>query len=139
MRSSTPPNQVGAYRIVGKLGQGGMGAVFAAVHAETQQRVAIKMLLPQLSQQPEVVRRFFNEARAVGLIGLPSVVEVYDVGVLPEGAAYMVMELLDGETLGSHLKRQGRLGAAALPIVRDIAAALVQAHARQIIHRDLKP
>src|SRR5258708_5968971 len=119
--------QIGDYRIVGKLGQGGMGAVFEAVHQQTQQRVAIKMLLPVLSQQPEVVRRFFNEARAVGMIGHPSIIEVFDVGKLPDGAAYMVMEFLDGETLGAHLKRRGPLGQAALPIVRDIAAALVQA------------
>jgi eukaryotic-like serine/threonine-protein kinase len=131
--------QIGDYRIVGKLGQGGMGAVFEAVHQQTQQRVAIKMLLPVLSQQPEVVGRFFNEARAVGMIGHPSIIEVFDVGKLPDGAAYMVMEFLDGETLGAHLKRRGPLGPAALPIVRDIAAALVQAHAKQIIHRDLKP
>jgi serine/threonine protein kinase len=139
VKSVTVPPRVGEYQIVGQLGQGGMGAVFEAVHDETQLRVAIKMLLPHLSQQPEVVRRFFNEARAVGMIGHPSVIDVFDVGVLPDGAAYMVMEFLDGETLGAHLKRNGRLGPAALPIVRDIAGALMQAHARQIIHRDLKP
>jgi serine/threonine protein kinase len=137
--SAAVPQQVGAYRIVGPLGQGGMGAVFEAVHDETQLHVAIKMLLPHLSKQPEVVRRFFNEARAVGLIGHPSVIEVYDVGTLPGGAAYMIMEFIEGETLGAYLKRSGPLGAGALPIVRDIAGALVQAHAKQIIHRDLKP
>ena len=69
-----------------------MGAVFEGIHGETQHRVAIKVLLQHLSAQPEVVRRFFNEARAARMIAHPAVVEVYDVGILPDGGAYMVME-----------------------------------------------
>jgi serine/threonine protein kinase len=131
--------EVGAYEVVRKLGQGGMGAVFEGTHKETRKRVAIKMLLPHLSKQPDVVRRFFNEARAASLIGHAAVVEVFDTGTLPDGAAYLVMEFLDGETLGAYLKQRGRLGNEALPIARDIAAALVMAHQKKIIHRDLKP
>ena len=132
-------SQVGAYDLVRQLGEGGMGAVFEGVHRQSGRRVAIKMLLPALSQQPDVVGRFFNEARAVSLIRHPSVIEIFEVAQLPDGSAYMVMELLQGETLAAHLRQCGRLGVSALPIVREIAVALVVAHQKRIIHRDLKP
>jgi len=137
--ASTLAPAAGDYEIVRQIGQGGMATVFEGVHRRTRQRVAIKMLRSELSRQREVVGRFFNEARAVRLIHHPSVIEIFEVAQLPDGAAYMVMELLDGETLSAHLRRAGRLGAAALPLVREVAAAVAQAHERRIIHRDLKP
>jgi serine/threonine-protein kinase len=134
-------SQLGAYRIVRQIGEGGMGAVFEGVHAGNGQRVAIKVLLPHFSQQPEVVARFFNEARAVVAIDHPSIVKVFDVGQLPDGTTYMVMEFLEGETLAGRMKRLGGggMGPRAIAICREVAQALVEAHRRGIIHRDLKP
>jgi len=134
-------SQLGAYRVVRQIGEGGMGAVFEGVHAGNGQRVAIKVLLPHYSKQPEVVARFFNEARAVVAIDHPSIVKVFDVGQLPDGTTYMVMEFLDGETLSGRMKRLGGagMGPRAIAICREVAQALVEAHRRGIIHRDLKP
>jgi serine/threonine protein kinase len=130
---------VGAYRVIRLLGTGGMGSVYEAVHGTTQKRVAIKMLLPHLSQQPEVAGRFVNEARAVSMIEHPAIVKVFDFGRLPEGSTYLVMEFLEGETLGARFKRQGPSLALALGTCRELALALAATHARNIIHRDLKP
>ncbi|MDB4968557.1 MAG: serine/threonine protein kinase [Myxococcales bacterium] len=130
---------VGAYRIVRLLGSGGMGSVYEAVHATTQKRVAIKMLLPHLSQQPDVAARFVNEARAVSMIEHPAIVKVFDFGRLPDGSTYLVMEFLEGETLGARFKRQGPSLGLAVSVCRELALALAATHARNIIHRDLKP
>ncbi len=129
----------GDYELTRHLGQGGMATVYEGVHRQTRQRVAIKILRHELSRQQDVVGRFFNEARAVRLVRHPSVVEIFEVAQLPDGVAYLVMEYLEGETLSAHLRRAGRLGTAALPLVREIAAAVAQAHERHVIHRDLKP
>ena len=135
----TLTSPAGEYEITGQLGQGGMATVFAGVHRRTRQRVAIKFLRTELSRQRDVVARFFNEAYAVRHIRHPSVVEIFEVAQVPDGVAYIVMEFLDGETLSAHLRRAGRLGVAALPIVREVAAAVAQAHECRIVHRDLKP
>jgi serine/threonine-protein kinase len=137
-----PGDEVGPYTIQAKLGSGGMGAVYLARHRHLQRPAAIKILLPELSTNPEVVSRFFTEARATALIRHPGIVEVFDCDVLPSGRAYIVMEYLEGESLGGHLGRARRL----FPDVRTIAAitgmiaeALEAAHGRGIAHRDLKP
>jgi serine/threonine protein kinase len=131
---------IGSYRIVAKLGEGGMGAVYLGEHRRIARKVAIKVLLPELSHNQQVVDRFFNEARATSLIRHPGIVEVSDCDVLPSGNAYIVMELLEGESLGNCLRRVGRLSVArALVIARNIADALDAAHEQRIIHRDLKP
>jgi hypothetical protein len=131
---------IGSYRIVAKLGEGGMGAVYLGEHRRIARKVAIKVLLPELSHNQEVVDRFFNEARATSLIRHPGIVEVSDCDILPSGNAYIVMELLEGESLGNCLRRVGRLPASrALIVARNIADALEAAHEQRIIHRDLKP
>ncbi|MBZ0233288.1 MAG: serine/threonine protein kinase, partial [Deltaproteobacteria bacterium] len=131
---------LGSYTIVDRLGEGGMGVVYAAEHALLGRRAAIKVLLPDLSRRAEVVERFFNEARAMTSIGDAGVVQVFDFGHAPDGCAYIVMELLDGESLDDRLRRTGPLPARiALRIARQIATSLAAAHARGIIHRDLKP
>jgi serine/threonine-protein kinase len=136
--------RVGKYRIVRRLGLGGMGAVFEAVHEQIRSRVAIKVLYPHYSENPQMVARFFNEARAVNIVRHPSIVSSFEVGHLQSGAAagsaYIVMEYLDGESLAARLKRLGGpLGADTLRISRQIAAALATAHSWGVIHRDLKP
>ena len=130
---------IGQYRVTGIIGRGGMGAVYAAEHALLGRPAAIKVLLPELSQKQDVVMRFFNEARAATAIRHPGIIEIYDFGWTPDGAAFIVMEFLDGETLGRRSAR-ARIGwPAALAIARQIAGALAAAHAKGIVHRDLKP
>src|SRR6185503_3797440 len=110
-----------------------------AEHSLLGRPAAIKVLLPELSQKQEIVRRFFNEARAATAIRHPGIVEVYDFGWTPDGAAYIVMERLEGETLARRAARARLSWHAALAIGRQIAGALSAAHAKGIIHRDLKP
>jgi putative nucleotidyltransferase with HDIG domain len=130
---------LGAYRVVTELGEGGMGTVWFGEHQRIGRRVAIKVLHPHLSSQPEPVARFVREARAVNEIRHPNIVEVTDFGE-KDGLIYLVMELLEGETLGARLERQGRLSlATALHVARQIALALSAAHERGVVHRDLKP
>src|SRR4051794_26757272 len=102
-----------------------MGLVFAAVHETIGKRAAIKILRAELSQNAEVMRRFFNEARATSQIRHPGLVDVYDFGQLPNGCAYIVMELLEGETLHGRLRRQPCLGEPlAVALGSQLAAAL---------------
>ena len=133
--------RVGPYQIVRQLGAGGMGLVYEGVHESIARRVAIKILLAEFAKNPEITTRFFNEARAVNLIDHPSIVQVSDFGRLPDGTAYIVMELLKGESLAARLKQQGgRLPTdRAIQIVYQTADALAAAHARGIVHRDIKP
>src|SRR5580698_2225393 len=98
-----PGTRVGAYTIVSQLGAGGMGAVWLAEHAMLGRRAAIKILHPQYSHQPDIVGRFFNEARAATAIADPGIVQVFDFGQLPDGNAYIIMELLEGENLEQRL------------------------------------
>jgi len=130
---------VGNYRVVRQIGVGGMGEAWEAANAQIGSRVALKVLLPKYSHEPDVAARFFNEARAVNMVGHPSLVKIFDFGTLPSGACYIAMEYLDGESLSNRLQSKGRLGADALRIARQTASALSVAHSKGIIHRDLKP
>ncbi len=131
---------VGHYKVVRKIGDGGMGSVFEAVHETIGRRVAVKVLKSQFSKDKNVVTRFFNEARAVNIVSHPGVVGSFDYGEMPDGTAYIVMEYLEGESLSSRIKRTaGPFGFDALRIGRQIGAALAAAHTKGIIHRDLKP
>lgn len=131
---------IAQYRLTRLLGHGGMGDVFEAIHSETHKRAAIKLLHPEYSKDVDATRRFLNEALAVGVVQHPGLVSVIETGVLPGGAAFLVMELLEGETLGQMLRRTTRIPEReALEISRQIAAALAVAHSKEIVHRDLKP
>lgn len=131
---------IGSYRVVGKLGEGGMGVVYVAEHQLLGRRAAIKVLLPAMSANQQVVTRFFNEARAVTAIADPGIVQVFDFGFQPDGSAYIVMELLEGETLDARLRRRGPFSVAdSLRLIRQVATSLAAAHARGVVHRDLKP
>jgi serine/threonine-protein kinase len=134
--------QIGNYKVIQKLGEGGMGVVYLAEHAVIGRRAAIKLLLPEMSANAEAVTRFFNEARATARIKHPGIVEILDCGTLANGQAYIVMEFLEGETLGAYATRYGKLSGdphLARALIRQVATALGAAHARGIIHRDLKP
>ncbi|HET6149213.1 MAG TPA: serine/threonine-protein kinase [Polyangia bacterium] len=130
----------GNFEVIAKLGKGGMGVVLLAQHPRIARRAAIKVLAPELTRDPDAVKRFLAEARATSLIRHPGIVEVFDCGVDAKGRAYIVMEYLQGETLAAHLDRVGRLPwPEACDFARQIADAVGAAHEDRIIHRDLKP
>src|SRR5215471_11969026 len=134
--------QVGPYNIVRRLGAGGMGEVYLGRHRHIGRDAAIKVLLPELSKNEDVVARFFTEARATAAIRHPGIVEILDCDVLPSGRAYIVMEFLQGENLAERLARVGSFAdemQTAASIVVQVAGALAAAHAKGIVHRDLKP
>ena len=118
------PQRIQSYQIVRKLGEGGMGAVFEGLNPQIGRRAAIKVLLPQYTNDKEQVTRFFNEARASNLVRHPSLVDVYECGYAEDGTAFIIMEFLDGESLRARSKRQGILGPIAIPLVRQMATAL---------------
>ena len=131
---------LGNYRVLEKIGQGGMGAVYLGEHVLIGRKVAIKVLLSEFSGDPDRTRRFFNEARAAAQIRHSGIVDVLDFGTHSDGSAYIVMEHLEGESLAARLKRAGALPeATARRFARQVAGALAAAHARKIVHRDLKP
>ena len=116
-----------------------MGAVYAAEHVVIGRRAAVKVLKAQYSQDAATVARFFNEARATTAIQHPSIVEVLDVGRMPDGPPYLVMELLAGETLSARLERERLSLDEALYLGCQVTSALAAAHDKGIVHRDLKP
>ncbi len=129
---------LGQYRVLSKLGQGGMGSVYLAEQIGMQRRVAIKVL--HVSDDADAVRRFAVEARAVARLDSPHIVSVYNYGQLETGEFYIAMELLQGRTLGADLSAQGRfpLGRV-IELVEQAAHGLDEAHRHSVIHRDLKP
>jgi serine/threonine-protein kinase len=130
----------GKYRVERVLGVGGMGVVVAAHHVHLDQRVAIKFLRPEMTEDPQIAARFAREARAAVRIKCEQVARVADVGTLPNGAPFMVMEYLDGEDLSVWLRKRGPLPIEqAVDFVLQACVALAEAHALGIVHRDLKP
>jgi serine/threonine-protein kinase len=128
------------YRIVRKLGEGGMGAVYEAEHLVIKRRVAIKCLHANFAANEGVVKRFHNEALAATAIGHPSIVDILDMDRFDDGSVFMVLEYLEGQDLAHLLKDQG---AQPLPrmvhIMAQVCEALAAAHDKGIVHRDLKP
>jgi len=130
----------GRYRIVRLLGEGGMGAVYLASHVGLGRDVAIKFLHAELVSRDEVVGRFYREAQAAAAIRHKNIIEVFDVGVSPQGEPFLVMEYLEGESLAGLLKRAGPLNlGTACAVMEPVLQALQAAHRKGIIHRDLKP
>jgi serine/threonine protein kinase len=130
----------GKYRIVRLLGEGGMGAVYEGENVRIHRKVAIKVLHAAVAAKADVVQRFEREAQAAGRIGSEHIVEVLDLGNLPEGDRFMVMEYLEGESLGDRIKRKKRLSPYEVGhILHQLLEGLGAAHAVEIIHRDLKP
>jgi serine/threonine protein kinase len=131
---------IGSYKIVKKLGEGGMGVVYLAEHSLLGRKAAIKVLLPELSSRQDIVNRFFNEARAATAIADGGIVQIFDFGYHSDGSAYIVMEFLDGEALDVRLQRLRAFPVVdGLRIIRQVAASLAAAHSMGIVHRDLKP
>jgi serine/threonine-protein kinase len=132
--------QFGNYRATALLGEGGMGAVYLAEHPGIGRRVAVKVLHRNYTRDEQLLARFLNEARAANAIRHPNIIEILDSGVLADGTPFLVMELLEGESLGVRLRRDGALPvASALDFAYQTASALGAAHKKGIVHRDLKP
>ncbi len=136
--------QLGRYQISRHLGRGGMADVYQAQDTDLQRPVALKIMLPGLSQDTQFVARFRREARTVAQLNHPNIVQIYDVGTAPDGQPYIAMQYIDGGSLRESLTELAERGKLlptdqALGIVRQVADALGRAHAAGIVHRDLKP
>ncbi len=132
--------KVGEYEILARIGEGGMGTVYSAVHPIIGKKVAIKVLAARLAKNKNAIRRFVLEARAVNDIQHPGLVDIFSFGQLTDGRHYYVMEFLEGKNLGDVLSERIRLPMAeALPIFIEVGRALVAVHSKGIVHRDLKP
>jgi len=130
----------GKLRVVREIGVGGMGAVYEVEHELTKHRRALKVLHPSAAQTPSVVERFLREASAAGRVGNSHIAETFDAGKLENGEPYLLMELLDGETLDQQLQRQGTIDPGELAdLIYQACEGIQAAHDAGIVHRDLKP
>ena len=128
------------YRLTNLLGSGGMGTVWAADHARLPgKKVAIKVLHTELGQNPELLARFKREAEIASRLGHPNIVEVHDLGELPDGAPYIVLEFLNGISLRDEMDKGSMQVEWAQARLREMCSGLAAAHAIDIVHRDLKP
>ncbi|MBA3465186.1 MAG: serine/threonine protein kinase [Deltaproteobacteria bacterium] len=134
-----PGTDVNGYIVEGILGQGGMGTVYSATHAVIGKRAAIKVLRSDVSSSATTVERFVQEARAVNQIGHPNIIDIFDYGTLPDGRAFHLMDLLEGESLRKRLRRGPLHPSEAANVIEGISCALIAAHDKGFIHRDLKP
>jgi tRNA A-37 threonylcarbamoyl transferase component Bud32 len=129
---------LGSFRLVKRIGQGGMGSVYLGEQTLIGSRVAVKVLHEHLATDSSLVARFYAEARAVNLIVHPNIVNIFDMNVVPPRRFYLVMEYLEGESLAT--VAQGPMAAeVAIPLLTQVCQALTAAHANGVLHRDLKP
>jgi serine/threonine protein kinase len=130
----------GRYRILAKIGEGGMGAVFRAEQISLKRTVALKLLKPDLVATPVLLRRFNAEAEAVAKLNHPNTVGIYDFGQDTDGALFIAMEYIEGRSLRSALTKEGPMHPArAVYIATQVASSLADAHHSGVVHRDLKP
>ena len=128
------------YRILSKIGEGGMGAVYAAEHVDLEKKVAIKVLRADVAPDAETLQQFRQEARAASGIGNIYICDVTDFGEVSDGRVFFVMEYLDGVSLGRVLRETPRCAPGrAIAILRQVAKALGAAHEKGIVHLDVKP
>jgi serine/threonine-protein kinase len=130
----------GKLRVIRLVGEGGLGEVYEVEHLLTRHRRALKVLKPQWRTDTELVERFLREASAAGHIGNPHIVETFDAGTLDDGSPYLLMELLEGQSLDVVLRWHGRLEVGvAVRLMLQVCDAIAAAHDAGIVHRDLKP
>jgi len=136
---ATLPERIGKFRVVERIGRGAMGVVYSARNIESGRAVAIKLMMGDLEGDRETRVRFEREAHVAGEMLHRNVINVFELGE-EDGRLFMVMELLDGETLGDYLKRVGKLPLErALDLMMQMCEGLAVAHAHAIVHRDIKP
>ena len=132
--------RIGSYQVLRLLGVGGMGEVYEVRHENLKRRAAIKILKQEYAQNQQIAERFLNEARIVSVIQHPGLVSVLELGHMPAGRPYMVLEFLEGESLAQRIERnRGKLAIDALRLGRQIASTLAAVHQAGVIHRDIKP
>src|SRR5882724_3052251 len=130
----------GKYRLTRELGRGGMAAVYEAENVDIGKRVAVKVLAAELTTSTIVVERFLREARAAAAISSPFICDVYDSGKLEDGRPFLVLELLEGESLYERMTHVRQIDVATtVRMMSQVARGLTKAHAAGIVHRDLKP
>jgi serine/threonine protein kinase len=134
-----PGTAVGEYRVLRKLGEGGMGAVYAGEHPTIGKRVAIKVLSHHCASEPDLIRRFVEEARAANLIQHPHIIDIFSFSQLPDGRHYFVMEFLDGQSMAEAIDQQSLQPGELRRLLGQICGALEASHRAGIVHRDLKP
>jgi eukaryotic-like serine/threonine-protein kinase len=132
-------NQIGPYKLIDELGRGGTGVVYRAEHQALGKAVAIKVLYVDVAADPVAASRFVREARAASRARHPGIVDVTDFGTLQDGRSYLVMELVDGQTIDQLLSEGALDPLRAVLLVRQISLALEAAHRAGVVHRDLKP
>jgi serine/threonine-protein kinase len=129
-----------SYRLTQKLGEGGMGEVYAAEALDGGRRFAVKILHPEFLGDPTVLERFLAEAQTGQRLQHPNIVRIFDVRTAEDGSPYIAMELMEGVPLSAYTQNGGRVALAqAAPILRGMLAGLAAAHAQGVVHRDLKP
>ncbi len=143
---AAPPNPLigaqvaGRYRVVKRVGEGGMGEVYLALHEAIEKKVAIKVLKAEYSRKADVAARFLQEARSSSRVKHPSVVDVFDFGQLEDGRFFLVLEFLEGHDLAAEVVRRGRLPVSrVVELMLQVAGALAAAHESGVVHRDMKP
>src|SRR5215467_14110626 len=137
--SLTTGTQLGSYEVLSLLGRGGMGEVYRARDLKLKREVAIKTLPEEFSRDPERLSRFQREAEALAALNHPNIGSIYHLQE-SDGSRYLVLELIEGETLADILARRGGLPVdEALNIAKQICEALEAAHEKGVVHRDLKP
>ncbi|MEM9071381.1 MAG: serine/threonine-protein kinase [Myxococcota bacterium] len=130
----------GTWQIESLIGRGGMGRVFSVVHVRTGRRYALKAMLPEIQLSDDAIRRFEREAKAASALGHEGLPAIHDFDRTAGGQLFLVMDLLEGESLDARLRREGSLSwADAMPLMLQVADALVAAHGAGLIHRDIKP
>ena len=130
---------IGGYRVVRRIAEGGMGAVYEAVQLKLDRHIALKILSDRLALEPEFMQRFEREAKAAAALNHPNVVQVHDFGQ-SDGRHFLAMEYVEGEDLSTHIRDHGKLAVnQALDLIEQAASALQAAAAKAIIHRDIKP
>ena len=132
--------KLGEYDVISQLGAGGMGIVYRGVQPQIGKTVAIKVLKPEIAAGTDSVQALLAEARAVNSIRHPGIVDIFSFGTTPDGRPYVVMELLEGESLDAVMGGMGKFQALeAIELLEQILSALDAAHSAGVIHRDLKP
>jgi serine/threonine protein kinase len=128
------------YRLTAKLGVGAMGTVYDAEHVRLKLNVAVKILAARYRDHLAAIKRFHNEARALVMLDSAHVVRIVDFAVSVDGRPFLVMERLQGATVGAHVERKRSFSVSAtMAVAHDVCEALVEAHSKGVFHRDLKP